>query len=241
MVKTFKSMQDVRDTYTIVKTKDQFGAYMQSHRPNYDKIYLSLTAFLTENAAPVSWIDEAGWHASVGLVGVQLRGRVEKVTRNRLLLRFEDGLVGRLDRADFAWGREREPLSRFCHVGDELTVVVLDDRGSSLYIGRKHRFSDPWSAIKFKPGDRIQIRIQELSRRAIKVTVDEPSVLTEDALACVVGEIRVPRSSPPPLLSNLRMGQTLQATVKRLDLAERVLLLDSDEIFAEPDRRSVDG
>lgn len=176
-----------------------------------------------------------------GPIGVKLKGTILEVSKDTILLGFNDGQEGRLERRNFAWGMETESLMNLCNVGDELRVVnityvdPLDDGrgGGELILGRKQLYESPWISFKnkYKVGSKIKVAITAIKKSKLLVTVEELCIKESDSYTVLAGEINLTESIRRRLRSDLKEGLAINAVITKMDVEEEILILQSDEIL----------
>lgn len=209
-------------------------AYKQLRKVNNEqKCYGSMSDYYKENHLMPIYLkdEEKNFCGIVGSVGTRLKGTVLKVSKDKVLMGFNDGQNGILERNDFAW-TYIESLRNFCNVGDELRVVVIDNDGSELILSRKVLYENPWLSFKdrYKVGDKIRVTIKAIKKTKLIVTFEESCIKELDPYTVYVGEITFKKSIRRRLRTDLTEGLSINAKILIIDIEKETLILQSDEI-----------
>ena len=186
----------------------------------HEKKYYSLTDYYKDNPS------------ETGTAGMVLTGKVVTVESDHAVLRFSDGQEGILYKMDFGWSSEFDSMHRLCPPKSEIEVKVLLLRGDKLVLGRKHRFTDPWIYLSdLNVNDKYQGIIKSCRKTKIYVGIGEPYIKISDPYSLVIGYIPIPSNVRNKVRSDLKKGMTINVAIKEMDIRERKLILQSDDIW----------
>ena len=224
-MKTYKDLEELKK-----KDPKTFKELMQKKE---EQQYSSLTDFYRENPLPVKLINpDVGRECVIGGAGMVLTGTVVTVCSDHAVIRFSDGQEGILNKEDFGWSSEFDSMHCLCPPKSEIEVMVLLIRGDKLVLGRKHRFTDPWIYLSYlNVNDKYQGIVKSCRKTKIYVGIGEPYIKISDPYSLVIGYIPIPSNVRNKVRSDLKKGMTINVEIKEMDIRERKLILQSDDIW----------
>lgn len=125
--------------------------------PALNKVVLSERAALTENGQRRELISQLKANQVV-------TGRVTNITNFGIFVDL-GGIEGLIHISELSWGRVRNP-SDFVKLDEMISVLILtvDEREMHVALSLKRLEPNPWLDIenKYKPGDRVMVRISKI-------------------------------------------------------------------------------
>ncbi|MDE0715154.1 MAG: 30S ribosomal protein S1 [Gammaproteobacteria bacterium] len=109
-------------------------------------------------------------------VGTRLFGRVTNLTDYGAFVELEEGVEGLVHLSEMDWTNKNIHPAKFCHVGDEVEVMVLDidsDR-RRISLGMKQCTPNPWEefAALHKKGDVMTGKIRSITDFGVFIGVE---------------------------------------------------------------------
>nr|QID55123.1 30S ribosomal protein S1 [Blattabacterium sp. (Cryptocercus hirtus)] len=129
---------DLSSTQDFVQIGDELEAIILTIDRQERKMSLSI-----KQLTPDPWIDIHKKYP----IGSKHMGFVRKFTNFGVFLELEKGISGIIYTNDLSWIKKIKHPSEFCHINDQLEVIVLflDSQTRKLNLGHKQLTENPWN------------------------------------------------------------------------------------------------
>jgi small subunit ribosomal protein S1 len=165
--------------------------------------------------------------------GTQVTGVVRNLTNYGAFVEIEEGVDGLLHVSDISWVRKVTHPSEVLHKNQtvECQVLTVDQERKRIALGMKQLKPDPWTADipeRYQPGQIVTGKVMKLTNFGVFVELEEglEGLLHVSELA--EGKVDGPEDV-------VKVGDTLECKVLRVDVEERKIGLSRKASPTEPD------
>lgn len=107
-------------------------------------------------------------------VGATVAGKITAIADFGVFISFGDNVEGLIHISELAWQRIENPADLF-NVGDEIKAIVIDIKGSKIFLSARKLLKDPWedAALKYKSGQTVNGKILKVNPFGLFVKLDD--------------------------------------------------------------------
>ena len=97
--------------------------------------------------------------------------KVVEINKAGVVVELDKNVQGFLPRSEFAWERDSF-IEDYVKIGDELNlkIIELDPSKKRIILSRKQTSENPWSTLKIKSGDTIEVNVDKILAEGIKIS-----------------------------------------------------------------------
>jgi len=165
-------------------------------------------------------------------VGLKVEGKVVSTTDYGAFVELEEGVEGLVHISEMSWSKKMKHPSKVVHVGDKVTVVVLDcdPEKRRISLGMKQAEPNPWDIVaeKYPVGSRVKGRVKTVTDFGIFIGLEEGV----DGLAHVSELSWTKKIKHPSEL--YKKGQEVEAVVLNIDRKNERFSLGIKQLTPDP-------